>query len=64
MELSERVSKLEVIAEHSTKALDRLDRSVSDLRADVDRKFTWMIGTQVATLLAIIGILAKAAHIF
>lgn len=71
MELAERVAKLEVIAENTAKAIDRLDRSMeridrslSDVRADVDRKFTWMIGTQIATLLAIVGILARAAHIF
>ena len=39
--------------------------ALSDLRADVDRKFMWLIGIQIGTLLTVIGILfARAAGLF
>lgn len=69
--MEKRVTILEVLAEQNQKSIDRLDRSIdrldrsiADLRADVDRKFTWLIGAQVGSLLAIIGFMAKLAHFF
>ena len=55
--MEKRVTTLEAFAEQLGKAIERLERSVNDLRANVDRKFMWMIGIQIATLLTVIGIL-------
>ncbi len=49
--MEKRVTTLEVVAEQLGIAIERLERSVSDLRADVDRKFMWLIGIQIGTLL-------------
>ena len=46
------------------RSLERLDRSIADLRTDVDRKFNWIIGVQVGSLLAMIGFMAKLARFF
>lgn len=62
--MEKRIIILEVLAEQNQKSIDRLDRSIADLRADVDRKFTWMIGVQVGSLLAMIGFMAKLARFF
>ena len=69
--MEKRVTILEVLAEQNQKSIDRLDRSIdrldrsiADLRADVDRKFTWLIGMQFTTFIAIIGIFAKLVNIF
>jgi len=69
--MEKRITILEVLTEQSQKSIDRLDRSIdrlersiADLRADVDRKFTWMIGVQVGSLLAMIGFMAKLARFF
>lgn len=42
---------------------------IADLRADMnrrfdmmDQKFTWFVGTQIATLLAVVGVLAGALY--
>jgi hypothetical protein len=42
---------------------------INELRADMDRrfdmmdqKFTWFVGTQIATLLAVVGVLAGALY--
>lgn len=68
--MEKRITTLEVIAEQTTKSIDRLDRSISELRtemhnlrSDVDRKFTWLIGTQIGTLLAMLGLMAKMASV-
>jgi len=52
------------------KSIDRLDRSIESLIAtmdrrftDLDRKFMWCVSTQVAALIAIIGLLAKIANL-
>ena len=55
--MEKRVTTLEAFAEQLGKAIERLERSVNDLRANVDRKFMWMLGIQIATLLTVIGIL-------
>jgi hypothetical protein len=42
---------------------------INELRADMnrrfdmmDQKFTWFVGTQIATLLAVVGVLAGALY--
>jgi hypothetical protein len=76
--MEKRLTILEVLADQNQKSIDRLDRSISDLRSDmncrftevdrkftdVDRKFTWLIGMQSTTFIAIIGIFAKLLNIF
>jgi hypothetical protein len=69
--MEKRVTTLEVLTEQNQKSIDRLDRSIADLRSDmncrfteVDRKFTWLIGMQFTTFIAIIGIFAKLVNLF
>lgn len=69
--MEKRLTILEVLTEQNQKSIDRLDRSIADLRLDmncrfteVDRKFTWLIGMQFTTFIAIIGIFAKLVNIF
>ena len=69
--MEKRVTTLEVLTEQNQKSIDRLDRSIADLRSDmncrfteVDRKFTWLIGMQFTTFIVIIGIFAKLVNIF
>ncbi len=76
--MEKRITILEVLADQNQKSIDRLDRSIADLRLDmncrftevdrkftgVDRKFTWLIGMQSTTFIAIIGIFAKLLNIF
>ena len=69
--MEKRLTILEVLADQNQKSIDRLDRSIADLRSDmncrfteVDRKFTWMIGMQFTTFMAIVGIFAKLLNIF
>jgi hypothetical protein len=71
--MEKRLAILKVLADQNQKSIDRLDRSIFDLRSDmncrftevdrkftdVDRKFTWLIGMQFTTFIAIIGIFAK-----
>ena len=72
--MEKRIITLEVIAEQTTKSIDRLDRSISEfrselradlreLRSDVDRKFTWVIGTLFGILLGMLGLMAKMANV-
>jgi hypothetical protein len=69
--MEKRLTILEVLTEQNQKSIDRLDRSIADLRSDmncrfteVDRKFTWMIGMQFTTFMAIVGIFAKLVNLF
>ncbi len=69
--MEKRVTTLEVLTEQNQKSIDRLDRSIADLRSDmncrfteVDRKFSWLIGMQFTTFIVIIGIFAKLVNIF
>jgi hypothetical protein len=69
--MEKRVTTLEVLTGQNQKSIDRLDRSIADLRSDmncrfteVDRKFTWLIGMQFTTFIAIVGIFAKLVNIF
>ena len=38
--MEKRITVLEVLAQQHTKSIDRLDRSIADLRADMDRRFS------------------------
>jgi hypothetical protein len=69
--MEKRITILEVLTEQNQKSIDRLDRSIADLRSDmncrfteVDRKFTWLIGLQFTPFIAIIGIFAKLVNLF
>ena len=63
--MEKRITTLEDLVEQLGKSMERLERAVSDLRADVDRKFMWLIGIQTGTLLTVIGILfARAVRLF
>ena len=68
--MEKRIITLQVIVDQITKSIDRLDRSIVELRAemrelrsDVDRKFTWLIGTQIGILLAILGMMVRMANL-
>ncbi len=68
--MEKRIITLQVIVDQITKSIDRLDRSIvelrsemRELRSDVDRKFTWLIGTQIGILLAILGMMVRMANL-
>ena len=85
--LEERITTVEAQTDGHTRATDRLQQEVTnlrgemhgefravrseiaDLRADMnrrfdmmDQKFTWFVGSQIATLLAVVGVLAGALY--
>jgi hypothetical protein len=62
--MEKRLITLEVLVNEKLKSIDRLDQSISGLRKDFDRKFIWMLSSQSAAMLAIIGLLAKIGNIF
>ena len=80
--MEKRITVLEVLVQQHTKSIDRLDRSITalrsdmdrrfsevnrtqqDFRADVDRKFVWVIGMQFTSLIAVLGAIAKLANLF
>jgi hypothetical protein len=41
-----------------------VNRTQQDFRADVDRKFAWVIGMQFTSLIAVLGAIAKLANLF
>ena len=45
-------------------AMSLIHRDLGSLRRDVDRKFIWMMGTQIAALIAMMSAMAKLAHLF
>ena len=79
--MEKRVTTLEVLMNQTAKSIDRLDRSIIDLRGDLNlsikdlrlehnqsigglrrdmgRKFLWLIGIQLAGLVAMIGAIAR-----
>jgi tetrahydromethanopterin S-methyltransferase subunit B len=68
--MEKRIITLEVQVEQITKSIDRLDRSIETMLTTMDRRFTeldrkfmWCVRTQVAALIAIIGLLAKLANL-
>jgi hypothetical protein len=50
--------------DQNTKSIDRLDRSIAELRGDVDRKFMRMIGIQLTGLAAMMAAIARLAKVF
>ncbi|MBZ1350036.1 hypothetical protein KZZ10_05215 [Alcaligenaceae bacterium LF4-65] len=62
--MEKRITTLEVLVDQNTKSIDRLDRSVAELRTDVDRKFMWMIGIQLTGLAAMMTAIARLAKVF
>jgi uncharacterized protein Yka (UPF0111/DUF47 family) len=52
------------LADHTQKSVDRLDQSIQHVRQDFDRKFCWLYGLQISTILTLAGILAKMANIY
>jgi hypothetical protein len=62
--MEKRITTLEVLVDQNTKSIDRLDRSVAELRTDVDRKFMWMIGIQLMGLAAMMTAIARLAKVF
>ena len=83
--MEKRVTTLEVLMSQTAKSIDRLDRSIVDLRGDLnhsikdlrlelnqsigglrrdmDRKFLWLIGIQLAGLAAMMGAIARLAQL-
>jgi hypothetical protein len=45
-------------------AMSLIHSDLGSLRRDVDRTFIWMMGTQIAALIAIMSAIAKLAHLF
>lgn len=62
--MEKRITTLEVLVDQNTKSIDRLDRSVAELRSHVDRKFMWMIGIQLTGLAAMMAAIARLAKVF
>ena len=62
--MEKRITTLEVLVDQNTKSIDRLDRSVAELRSDVDRKFMWMIGIQLTGRAAMMAAIARLAKVF
>ena len=62
--MEKRITTLEVLVDQNTKSIDRVDRSVAELRTDVDRKFMWMIGIQLTGLAAMMAAIARLAKVF
>jgi uncharacterized protein YoxC len=52
------------LADHTQKSVDRLDQSIQHVRQDFDRKFCWLYGLQISTIITLAGILAKMANIY
>ena len=44
--------------------LSKINDAILDLRKDIDRKFTFLMIVQIATLFALIGLLSKITKIF
>lgn len=83
--MEKRVTTLEVLMSQTAKSIDRLDRSIVDLRGDLnhsikdlrlehnqsigglrrdmDRKFLWLIGIQLAGLAAMMGAIVRLAQV-
>jgi hypothetical protein len=53
----------EDLVRQTTETMDRVDRLVAGLRADLDRKFILYMSIQLTTLFAIVGLLSKIANI-
>jgi uncharacterized coiled-coil protein SlyX len=73
--MEKRVTTLEVRMDQTAKSIDRLDRSITDLRLDmdkkfvrieeiIDRKFCWSISIQLTSMLAMMAMMGKIALIY
>jgi uncharacterized coiled-coil protein SlyX len=73
--MEKRVTTLEVRMDQTAKSIDRLDRSITDLRIDmdkkfvrieeiIDRKFCWAISVQITSMLAMMAMMGKIAQIY
>lgn len=62
--MNDRITKLEVVSENTVKALDAIQRRLDDGFKESRADFRIMVGIQITTLLAILGVLAKAAKMF
>ena len=70
--MEERVARVEAHTEALIRTVDGIHADIADIRAELrgmradmnrrfeimDQKFTWVVGTQVATLVAVIGAMA------
>lgn len=62
--MESRIVKLEVVSENTAKALEAIQRRLDDGFKESRADFRIMVGIQITTLLAILGVLAKAAKMF
>lgn len=73
--MEKRVTTLEVRMDQTAKSIDRLDRSITELRLDmdkkfvrieeiIDRKFCWAISVQITSMLAMMAFMGKIAQIY
>lgn len=70
-----RIVRLEVIADNTSKTLELMQRRMDDgfrhldeeivrSRAEMRADFRWLMGVQITTLFAIMGMLARMANFF
>lgn len=73
--MEKRVTTLEVRMDQTAKSIDRLDRSITELRVDmdkkfvrieemIDRKFCWVISVQITSMLAMMAFMGKIVQIY
>jgi len=62
--VNERLARLEVIADYTTKTLESLQRRMDDGFKEQRTDFRWMLGIQITTFVAVIGLIAKSAKLF
>jgi hypothetical protein len=72
--IEERVARVEAHTEALIRTVEGIHADIADIRLDiramrgdmnrladrVDQKIAWVVGTQVATLIAVVGVLAAA----
>lgn len=72
--MDKRITTLEVRMDETAKSIDRLDRSITDLRSDMDkkfdrmeskfdRKFLWLIGVQISSMLVLMAMINRVTPI-
>ncbi len=73
--MEKRITALEVRMDETAKSIDRLDRSITDLRTGMDKrfariesiidtKFCWGISIQITCLLAFMALMGKISQYF
>jgi len=74
--MEERVARVEAHTEALIRTVDGIHADIADIRAELrgmradmnqrfdmmDQKFVWLVGAQVATLIAVVGVLAGALY--